>query len=348
MKEAEERGEPILSVRNLRTWFDTEYGVVKAVDDISFDVRKGEVLGLVGESGCGKSVTNLSLLRLVPTPPGRIAGGQILFNGRNLLEGDEEEIRLIRGGNISMIFQDPMTSLNPLLRISLQIAEALELHHGLSRKEAVAKAVELLKAIGIPDAESRARDYPHQFSGGMRQRVMIAMAISCNPDILIADEPTTALDVTIQAQILELIKGLSARNTMSVIMITHDLGVVAGICDRVCVMYAGKIVEKAGVDELFRDPKHPYTIGLLASIPRIDSAGKQRLHSIAGAPPNLVDLPAGCPFHPRCERGMDICTKAFPPETDFGEDGGAPRSVCCWLHVPRDAEHGLPRGAKHE
>jgi len=348
MKKAEARGEPILSVRNLRTWFDTEYGVVKAVDDISFDVRKGEVLGLVGESGCGKSVTNLSLLRLVPTPPGRIAGGQILFNGRNLLEGDEEEIRLIRGGNISMIFQDPMTSLNPLLRISLQIAEALELHHGLSRKEAVAKAVELLKAIGIPDAESRARDYPHQFSGGMRQRVMIAMAISCNPDILIADEPTTALDVTIQAQILELIKGLSARNTMSVIMITHDLGVVAGICDRVCVMYAGKIVEKAGVDELFRDPKHPYTIGLLASIPRIDSAGKQRLHSIAGAPPNLVDLPAGCPFHPRCERGMDICTKAFPPETDFGEDGGAPRSVCCWLHVPRDAEHGLPRGAKHE
>lgn len=348
MKEAQARGKPILSVRNLRTWFDTEYGVVKAVDDISFDVRKGEVLGLVGESGCGKSVTNLSLLRLVPTPPGRIAGGQILFNGRNLLEGDEEEIRLIRGGNISMIFQDPMTSLNPLLRISLQIAEALELHHGLSRKEAVAKAVELLKAIGIPDAESRARDYPHQFSGGMRQRVMIAMAISCNPDILIADEPTTALDVTIQAQILELIKGLSARNTMSVIMITHDLGVVAGICDRVCVMYAGKIVEKAGVDELFRDPKHPYTIGLLASIPRIDSAGKQRLHSIAGAPPNLVDLPAGCPFHPRCERGMDICTKAFPPETDFGEDGGAPRSVCCWLHVPRDAEHALPRGAKHE
>ena len=212
----------------------------------------------------------------------------------------------------------------------------------------LAKAVELLKAIGIPDAESRARDYPHQFSGGMRQRVMIAMAISCNPDILIADEPTTALDVTIQAQILELIKSLSARNTMSVIMITHDLGVVAGICDTVCVMYAGKIVEKAGVDELFRDPMHPYTIGLLASIPRIDSAGTQRLHSIAGAPPNLVDLPAGCPFHPRCERGMDICTKAFPPETDFGERGGAPRSVCCWLHVPRDAEHGLPRGAKHE
>lgn len=340
MKETEARGEPILSVRNLRTWFDTEYGVVKAVDDISFDVRKGEVLGLVGESGCGKSVTNLSLLRLVPTPPGRIAGGQIFFNGKNLLEGDEEEIRLIRGGNISMIFQDPMTSLNPLLRISLQIAEALQLHHGLSRKDAIAKAVELLKAIGIPDAESRAHDYPHQFSGGMRQRVMIAMAISCNPDILIADEPTTALDVTIQAQILDLIKGLSDRNTMSVIMITHDLGVVAGICDTVCVMYAGRIVEKAGVDELFRDPRHPYTIGLLNSIPRIDAAGKQRLYSIPGAPPNLVDLPAGCPFHPRCERGMDICVKAFPPETDFGEVGGAPRTVCCWLHSKH--ERGSP------
>ncbi len=332
------RGDVILSVKNLKTYFDTEYGVVKAVDDISFDVHRGEVLGIVGESGSGKSVTNLSLLRLVPTPPGRVAGGQIFFEGKNLLEGDEEDIRLIRGGNISMIFQDPMTSLNPLLRISLQIAEALQLHHGLSKKEAVAKAVELLKAIGIPDAESRAHDYPHQFSGGMRQRVMIAMAISCSPDILIADEPTTALDVTIQAQILDLIKGLSDKNTMSVILITHDLGVVAGICDSVCVMYAGRIVEKAGVDELFRDPKHPYTIGLLDSIPRIDAAGRQRLYSIPGAPPNLVNLPAGCPFYPRCEKGMDVCMRAFPPETSFGatgsgEAGGATRSVRCWLHA---------------
>lgn len=332
------RGDVILSVKNLKTYFDTEYGIVKAVDDISFDVRRGEVLGIVGESGSGKSVTNLSLLRLVPTPPGRIAGGQIFFEGKNLLEGDEEDIRLIRGGNISMIFQDPMTSLNPLLRISLQIAEALQLHHGLSKKEAVAKAVELLKAIGIPDAESRAHDYPHQFSGGMRQRVMIAMAISCSPDILIADEPTTALDVTIQAQILDLIKGLSDKNTMSVILITHDLGVVAGICDSVCVMYAGRIVEKACVDELFRDPKHPYTIGLLDSIPRIDAAGRQRLYSIPGAPPNLVNLPAGCPFYPRCEKAMDVCKKAFPPETSFGATGsgaagGATRSVRCWLHA---------------
>ncbi len=342
-----QRGDLILSVKNLKTYFDTEYGVVKAVDDISFDVHRGEVLGIVGESGSGKSVTNLSLLRLVPTPPGRIAGGQIVFEGKNLLEGDEEDIRLIRGGNISMIFQDPMTSLNPLLRISLQIAEALQLHHGLSKKEAVAKAVELLKAIGIPDAESRAHDYPHQFSGGMRQRVMIAMAISCSPDILIADEPTTALDVTIQAQILDLIKGLSEKNTMSVILITHDLGVVAGSCDSVCVMYAGRIVEKAGVDELFRDPKHPYTIGLLDSIPRIDAAGRQRLYSIPGAPPNLVNLPPGCPFYPRCEKGMDMCTKAFPPETSFGEagysaaggaGGGDTRSVRCWLHASAEGE----------
>jgi oligopeptide/dipeptide ABC transporter ATP-binding protein len=306
---------------------------VKAVDDISFDVHRGEALGIVGESGCGKSVTNLSLLRLVPAPPGRIAGGEILFEGKNLLLGDEEDMRLIRGGNISMIFQDPMTSLNPLLRISLQIAEALRLHRGLSKREAEAKAVELLKAIGIPDAESRARDYPHQFSGGMRQRVMIAMAISCDPDILIADEPTTALDVTIQAQILELIKELSDRNTMSVIMVTHDLGVVAGMCDTVCVMYAGKIVEKAAVDELFRDPKHPYTIGLLDSIPRVDQAGKKRLYSIPGAPPNLAGLPAGCAFRPRCDKALEICAREFPPETELGEAGGAPRSVCCWLHA---------------
>lgn len=327
-------GETILSVRNLRTYFRAEYGLVKAVDDISFDVRKGEIMGLVGESGCGKSVTNLSLLQLVPSPPGYIAGGEILFNGKNLLECGEEDIRLMRGSNISMIFQDPMTSLNPLLRISLQIAEALQLHQGMKKKEATAKAVELLKAIGIPDAETRAHDYPHQFSGGMRQRVMIAMAISCNPDILIADEPTTALDVTIQAQILDLIKGLSEKNTMSVIMITHDLGVVAGMCDAICVMYAGKIVEKAGVDDLFYEPKHPYTKGLLESIPRIDIAGRERLYSIPGAPPNLVDMPAGCPFYPRCEHGMELCTKAFPPETAMA--GREPRSVCCWLYAKND------------
>jgi oligopeptide transport system ATP-binding protein len=326
-------GETILSVQNLKTVFDTEYGSVKAVDDISFDLMKGEVLGLVGESGCGKSVTNLSLLRLVPTPPGRIAGGRILFRGKNLLDGNEEDIRLIRGGNISMIFQDPMTSLNPLLRISMQIAEALQLHRKMTKKEALEKAVVLLKAIGIPDAESRARDYPHQFSGGMRQRVMIAMAISCNPEILIADEPTTALDVTIQAQILELIKDLSEEKTMSVIMITHDLGVVAGMCDTICVMYAGKIVEKAYVDDLFAEPLHPYTRGLLESVPRIDNAGRHRLYSIPGAPPNLVDLPQGCPFRPRCDRAMEICGLKFPRDVMMRKgEGATPRSVCCWLY----------------
>jgi oligopeptide/dipeptide ABC transporter ATP-binding protein len=331
-------GETILSVRNLSTVFDTEYGVVKAVDGVSFDLRRGETLGIVGESGSGKSVTNLSLLRLVPSPPGRIASGEIIYKGRNLLQGDEEDMRLVRGGNISMIFQDPMTSLNPLLRVSLQIAEALQLHRGLDRGAAEAKAVELLRSIGIPDAETRAFEYPHQYSGGMRQRAMIAMAISCGPDILIADEPTTALDVTIQAQILELIKSLSAEKTMSVIMITHDLGVVAGICDTICVMYAGRIVEKAPVDELFADPKHPYTRGLLDSVPRVDiGVGRRRLYSIPGSPPDLVGLPSGCPFKPRCDKAMDICGQKAPPETVLaaadGESATPRRSVACWLHA---------------
>lgn len=329
--------EMLLEVKNLRTVFETEYGTVKAVDDISFSLRRGEVLGLVGESGCGKSVTNLSLLRLIPEPPGKIAGGRILFKGKDLLEGGEEDIRLVRGGNISMIFQDPMTSLNPLLRISVQIAEALQLHRGMKRKEALAKAAELLKAIGIPDAEARANDYPHQFSGGMRQRVMIAMAISCNPDILIADEPTTALDVTIQAQILELIKTLSGEKTMSVVMITHDLGVVAGICDSICVMYAGKIVEKASVDELFARPLHPYTKGLLESVPRIDAGARRRLYSIPGAPPNLAGLPPGCPFKPRCDRAMEICGREMPLELSLGASA-EPRSVRCWLYAAQEGK----------
>jgi oligopeptide/dipeptide ABC transporter ATP-binding protein len=230
-----------------------------------------------------------------------------------------------------MIFQDPLTSLNPVLKISLQISESIQLHQGLKKREARAKAVEMLKLIGIPDPERRANDYPHQFSGGMRQRVMIAMALSCNPDILIADEPTTALDVTIQAQILELIRRLSSINTTAVIMITHDLGVVAGMCDAVCVMYAGRIVEKAVVDDLFYDPKHPYTRGLLDSIPRVDKGGGDRLYSIPGAPPSLVDMPEACPFHPRCSKVMDICRKAYPPETALM--GSAPRTVSCWLHA---------------
>jgi oligopeptide transport system ATP-binding protein len=329
--------ECILRVENLKTQFRTGYGLVKAVDGISFELRRGETLGIVGESGCGKSVTNLSILQLVPSPPGRIAGGKVIFRGRDLLEASEEEVRVLRGKNISMIFQDPLTSLNPVLKVWVQIAEAIQLHQGLGKREAKAKAIELLKLIGIPDPERRADEYPHQFSGGMRQRVMIAMALSCNPDILIADEPTTALDVTIQAQILDLIKNLSARNTTAVIMITHDLGVVAGMCENICVMYAGRIVEKASVDDLFYDPMHPYTRGLLDSIPRADRAGacgpdgSHRLYSIPGAPPSLVDMPDCCPFHPRCSRVMDICRTAYPPVTSLV--GKAPRSVSCWLHA---------------
>jgi len=321
----------ILRVEGLLTQFSTEHGLVKAVDGVSFELHRGETLGLVGESGSGKSVTNLSILRLIQSPPGRIAGGKVLFDGRDLVQATEEEVRVLRGKNISMIFQDPLTSLNPVLRISLQISEALQLHHGLGRREAKAKAIDMLRLIGIPDPERRADDYPHQFSGGMRQRVMIAMALSCKPEILIADEPTTALDVTIQAQILDLIKNLSAKDQTAVIMITHDLGVVAGMCDYICVMYAGRIVEKAAVDDLFYDPKHPYTRGLLDSIPRADRSGPARLYSIPGAPPSLYDMPEACPFNPRCTHAMDICRRAYPPEVTM--QGAMPRTVSCWLHA---------------
>ncbi|OQY34797.1 MAG: peptide ABC transporter ATP-binding protein [Spirochaetaceae bacterium 4572_59] len=329
--------EIILHIEGLRTEFQTERGVVQAVNDVSFDLHQGETLGIVGESGCGKSVTNFSILKLVQYPPGRITDGQVLYNEKNLLECSDEEIRTIRGKHIAMIFQDPLTSLNPVIKVWVQIAEALRLHQGMSKKEAKAKAIELLKLIGIPDAEQRADNYPHQFSGGMRQRVMIAMALSCNPDVLIADEPTTALDVTIQAQILEIIKNLSHGRKTSVIMITHDLGVVAEMCDAVCVMYAGRIVERASVDELFYDPKHPYSIGLLNSIPRINQDSDERLHSISGAPPDLIDLPHGCPFRPRCTQAMDICAQKSPPEFSIG--GNELRTVACWLHE-KEHSHG--------
>ena len=322
--------EMILRVRGLMTEFRTERGTVKAVNDVSFSLRKGETLGIVGESGCGKSVTNLSILRLIQDPPGRVTGGEVLFKGKDLISQPEEQIRTVRGKHISMIFQDPLTSLNPVIKVGTQITETLRLHHRIGKGEAKAKAVELLKLIGIPDAGQRINDYPHQFSGGMRQRVMIAMALSCNPEILIADEPTTALDVTIQAQILDLIKNLSAGKAVSVIMVTHDLGVVAGMCDSVCVMYAGKILERAKIDELFYDPKHPYTIGLLNSIPRIDRTGGSRLNSISGAPPDLINLPQGCSFRPRCEKALDICSRISPPEIPIKEDGL--RTVACWLH----------------
>ncbi len=320
----------LLEVHGLKTEFKTDRGIVHAVNDVSFTLETGETLGIVGESGCGKSVTNFSILRLIQFPPGRITDGKVLYKDEDIFTKSDEEVRNIRGKHISMIFQDPLTSLNPVMKIWVQIAEALILHHKLSKKEAKQKAIELLRTIGIPDAKERAEDYPHQFSGGMRQRVMIAMALSCNPDILIADEPTTALDVTIQAQILDLIKNLSNEHQTSVIMITHDLGVVAEMCDRVCVMYAGRIVERATAENLFYHPKHPYTIGLLNSIPRIDGDREKRLHTIEGAPPDLVNLPSGCPFLPRCEVALPKCAHSIPSE--FTIDGDPNWKVACFLH----------------
>jgi oligopeptide transport system ATP-binding protein len=276
-------------------------------------VNRGETLGIVGESGCGKSVTSLSVMRLIPTPPGKIAGGQMLFDGEDLLHMSEEEMRHIRGNRIAMIFQDPMTSLNPVLTVGRQITESLELHMKLSKREALNRAAELLDMVGIPSAGKRLDNYPHQFSGGMRQRVMIAMALSCNPELLIADEPTTALDVTIQAQILELINRLKDELDTAVMMITHDLGVVAGMTDRVTVMYAGKVVEEGTTKEIFANPRMPYTIGLLRSIPRLDEGRGRKLTPIRGLPPNLIDLPQICPFSPRCDYVQERCLTQSPP-----------------------------------
>lgn len=332
--------EPILSVQDLHTEFAADYGLVRAVNGVSFDLYPGETLGIVGESGSGKSVTSVSVLGLIPSPPGRISGGRILYKGKDLVGMGDEELGRIRGKDISMIFQDPMTSLNPLMRIGEQVSEALELHRNLDRKAARAKAVEMLAAVGIPDPARRATEYPHQFSGGMRQRVMIAMALSCEPDILIADEPTTALDVTIQAQILDLVRNLGRERKTAVIMITHDLGVVAGTCDRVCVMYAGRIVEQGPVDDLFREPLHPYTQGLLASIPRIDTDRSSRLYSIPGSPPSLVGMPEACAYAPRCPKAMDICRSRSPGITTVAAAPRPPvagrtthREVRCWLHA---------------
>ncbi len=304
---------PLLEVNDLRTHFYTQDGVVKAVDGVSFYVDKGETLGIVGESGSGKSVTSLSVMRLIPNPPGKIVSGQILFDGDDLLKYSEEEMRHVRGKDIAMIFQDPMTSLNPVLTIGRQITETLELHMKMTGKEARNRAVELLAMVGIPSPAARLDDYPHQFSGGMRQRVMIAMALSCNPQLLIADEPTTALDVTIQAQILELIKKLQQELGMAVIIITHDLGVVAGMADRVQVMYAGRVIEEGPTGQIFADPRMPYTIGLLQSIPRLDEQRGHRLAPIRGLPPDLIDLPAVCPFAPRCDYVQDVCYQQVPP-----------------------------------
>jgi len=303
---------PLLEVSDLKTHFFTDDGVVKAVDGVSFSVDKKESFGLVGESGCGKSITALSIIRLIPNPPGKIVGGNILLEGEDLVNKSEREMQKIRGKEISMIFQEPMTSLDPLFTIGDELVEVLMLHQNLDRKEAMKKSIEMLKIVGIPEAEKRIKEYPHQLSGGMRQRAMIAMALSCNPKLLIADEPTTALDVTIQAQILRLIEDLKDDFSTAVLLITHDLGVVAETCKNVAVMYAGKIVEQGNVDDIFENPLHPYTVGLNNAIPRLD-VDKKRLQIIEGNVPNLIDMPKGCKFYPRCPYVMDICRTVEPP-----------------------------------
>jgi peptide/nickel transport system ATP-binding protein len=325
-------GTPLLRVENLKTHFHTRDGIVRAVDGVSFDVKAGETLAIVGESGCGKSVTSMSILRLLPMPPARIAAGRIEFDGRNLLELTEPEMRKIRGNAISMIFQEPMTSLNPVLTVGRQIAEALVLHRGLSQKEATARAIAMLRKVHIPEAERRTSQYPHELSGGMRQRVMIAMALACGPRLLIADEPTTALDVTIQAQILELMRELHRETGAAIILITHDLGVVAEMAQRVVVMYAGRKVEEAPIEALFERPRHPYTRGLLGSMPHLgDSVSEtgKRLVEIPGMVPSLKDPPPGCLFAPRCPNAGERCTHEAPPL----ELHAAGHWAACWHPV---------------
>lgn len=322
----------ILEVHNLKTRFHTQDGTVHAVNGVSFDLKEGEMLGIVGESGCGKSVTVMSLLKLIPMPPGDIASGKALFQGRDLLAMHDDEIRWVRGHQIGFIFQDPMTSLNPVLTIGKQITEPLRIHLGLSKEEAKARAAELLELIGISQAASRLDDYPYQFSGGMRQRVMIAIALSCTPDILIADEPTTALDVTIQAQIIDLIQRLRKELGMAIAWITHDLGVVAGIADRVMVMYGGYIVERALVKELYENPKHPYTQGLLGSLPRLEDRTVGRLANIKGQPPSLLSEPQACPFAPRCKYVFDRCLEENPTILPISPT----HEVACWWAMDND------------
>jgi oligopeptide/dipeptide ABC transporter ATP-binding protein len=319
----------LLEIQDLQTHFVTDAGTVRAVDGVNLTIRKGETLGVVGESGCGKSVTALSILRLIPNPPGRVVGGKILMDGRNLLELPEDEMRKVRGGSISMIFQEPMTSLNPVFTVGDQIAEGIRLHQRLSKGDSWTKAIEMLRLVRIPDPDRRVKEYPHQMSGGMRQRVMIAMALSCNPQLLIADEPTTALDVTIQAQILELLNQLKSELGMAVMLITHDLGVVADTAARVAVMYAGRVVEEASVMDLFTHPKHPYTQGLLNSIPRIEKAERRpRLQAIPGMVPDLLDLPSGCKFQARCDKVFDACRGEEPALKQVGPD----HQARCYLY----------------
>lgn len=329
----------LLEVKDLCTSFFTYAGEVKAVNGVSFYLDQGEAIGIVGESGCGKSVTVQSIMRLIPEPPGKIVGGSVEFTGFDLLKKSEKQMASIRGKDISMIFQDPMTSLNPVLTIGLQLTEVLKRHEALTGKAAASRAVELLELVGISNPESRLKQYPHQFSGGMRQRVMIAIALACNPKLLIADEPTTALDVTIQAQILELMKDLKSKINTSIIMITHDLGVVAGLCSRVIVMYGGKIIESGNTNDIYYQPKHPYTWGLLKSVPRLDVVKKTRLIPIPGTPIDLLDLPKGCGFAPRCTHCMRICLEQTPEYTQLGQG----HQVACWLQHPQ-----APRAAELE
>lgn len=321
----------LLKVKNLKTYFYSDRGVVKAVDDVSFYVNEGETLGIVGESGCGKSITCMSLVRLVETPPGKYVGGEILFNGEDMLKVSEARIRQIRGNDISFIFQEPMTSLNPVFKIGRQISEALILHRGMSKIEAHKESIRMLELVKIPNPERVVNDYPFALSGGMRQRAMIAMALACEPMLLIADEPTTALDVTIQAQVLDLMNELKHKINASIIFITHDLGVISEMSDRVMVMYAGKVVEVASTFDIFKNPKHPYTIGLINSKPDM-STEKSRLNVISGNVPDLINLPEGCPFHPRCDKKMDICKRKFPTEYAISEE----HKISCWLYNSKE------------
>jgi oligopeptide transport system ATP-binding protein len=322
--------EPILRVRDLSTQFFTDDGVVRAVDGVSFDLMPGETLGIVGESGCGKSMTALSLLRLVPEP-GRVTAGEVLYRGRDVLQMTDDEVRELRGKDVAMIFQDPQSSLNPVLKTGFQVEEAMLAHHQVERRDAARKAVDLLKRVRIPAAERRVKDYPHQLSGGMRQRAMIAMGLANSPSILIADEPTTALDVTVQAQILELVRDLNHELNTAVIMITHNLGVVAGLCSRILVMYAGRIVEEGPVKQIFKNPQHPYTWALLRSLPRVDADRRERLRSIEGLPPDLIAPPSGCRFHPRCPFREERCYRDDPELEQVGPD----QRAACWVTMER-------------
>ena len=327
----------VLEVRNLKTHFHTDEGVVPAVDGVDFTLKKGKTLCVVGESGCGKSVTAYTVMRLIPMPPGKVESGEILYKGKDLVKLTENEMRDIRGNEIAMIFQEPMTSLNPVYTIGNQIVEAIVLHQKVKPKEARQRAIKMLTKVGIPDAEMRIDEYPHQMSGGMKQRVMIAMALSCNPEVLIADEPTTALDVTIQAGYLRLLKEIQAETGVGIIFITHDFGIVAKMCDRVAVMYAGRIVETGDVRQIFNEPAHPYSEALLASVPKLEER-TQRLYSIEGQPPPLFDLPPGCPFAPRCAYVQDVCREAYPVRSQIGDE----HTASCWKILDFDMSKADP------